>query len=62
MIRTSVPGVALAPDEAVQAYKRLAQVEQAFRSLKSVDLKVRPIHHRLEDRVRAHVLLCMVAY
>jgi transposase len=62
VIRTSVPDVALAPDEAVQAYKRLAQVEQAFRSLKSVDLKVRPIHHRLEDRVRAHILLCMLAY
>jgi hypothetical protein len=44
------------------AYKRLAQVERAFRSLKSVDLKVRPIHHRLEDRVRAHILLCMLAY
>src|ERR1700740_2299127 len=62
VIRTSVPDVAVAPDEAVPAYKRLAQVEQAFRSLKSVDLKVRPIHHRLEDRVRAHILLCMLAY
>ena len=62
VIRTSVPDVALAPDEAVQAYKRLAQVERAFRSLKSVDLKVRPIHHRLEERVRAHILLCMLAY
>ena len=46
----------------MRTYKRLAQVEQAFRSLKSVDLKVRPIHHRLEERVRAHVLLCMLAY
>jgi Transposase DDE domain len=62
VIRTSVPTVALAADEAVRAYKRLAQVEQAFRSFKSVDLKVRPIHHRLEERVRAHVLLCMLAY
>jgi len=53
---------ALASAEAVQAYKLLAEVERAFRSLKSVDLKVRPIHHRLEDRVRAHVLLCMLAY
>ena len=52
----------LTADEAVRSYKRLSQVEQAFRSLKSVDLKVRPIHHRLEDRVRAHVLLCMLAY
>src|SRR3954451_8353909 len=48
--------------EAVQAYKRLSRVERAFRSLKSVDLKIRPIHHRLEDRVRAHVFLCMLAY
>src|SRR6266581_4546000 len=62
VVRTSVAATALASDEAVRAYKRLAQVERAFRSLKSVDLKVRPIHHRLEDRVRAHVLLCMLAY
>ncbi len=62
MVRTSVAATALASDEAVRAYKRLAQVERAFRSLKSVDLKIRPIHHRLEDRVRAHVFLCMLAY
>jgi Transposase DDE domain len=62
VIRTSVPGAALAADATVGAYKRLAQVERAFRSLKSVDLKVRPIHHRLEERVRAHILLCMLAY
>ena len=62
VVRTSVPAAALASDEAVRAYKRLAQVERAFRSLKSVDLKVRPIHHRLENRVRAHVFLCMLAY
>ena len=43
-------------------YKRLAEVEQAFRSLKSPDLRVRPIRHRLAERVRAHVLLCMLAY
>jgi hypothetical protein len=62
VIRTSVPAATLGPEDAVLTYKRLAQVEQAFRSLKSVDLKVRPIHHRLEERVRAHVLLCMLAY
>jgi hypothetical protein len=62
VIRTSVPAATLGPEDAVRTYKRLAQVEQAFRSLKSVDLKVRPIHHRLEERVRAHVLLCMLAY
>jgi Transposase DDE domain len=62
VVRTSVPATALTADEAVRSYKRLAQVEQAFRSLKSVDLKVRPIHHRLEERVRAHVFLCMLAY
>src|SRR6266567_6883320 len=62
VVRTSVAATALASDEAVRAYKRLAQVERAFRSLKSVDLKIRPIHHRLEDRVRAHVFLCMLAY
>ena len=46
----------------MESYKRLSTVERAFRSLKSVDLKVRPIHHRLADRVRAHVFLCMLAY
>jgi Transposase DDE domain len=62
VVRTSVPAAALSAAEAVRSYKRLSQVEQAFRSLKSVDLKVRPIHHRLEERVRAHILLCMLAY
>ena len=48
--------------DCVRNYKALAQVERAFRSLKTVDLKVRPIHHRTADRVRAHILLCMLAY
>src|SRR5690606_41604753 len=48
--------------DTVRSYKALAQVERAFRSLKTVDLKVRPIHHRLESRVRAHIFLCMLAY
>ena len=43
-------------------YKGLANVERAFRSLKSIDLQIRPIHHRLEDRVRAHLFVCMLAY
>jgi hypothetical protein len=46
----------------VRSYKALANVERAFRSLKTVDLKVRPIHHRTAERVRAHILLCMLAY
>ena len=46
----------------MRAYKSLSRVERAFRSCKTVDLKVRPIFHRLSDRVRAHVLLCMLAY
>ena len=50
-----------APD-CVRNYKALANVERAFRSLKTVDLKVRPIHHHLADRVRAHIFLCMLAY
>jgi len=49
-------------EDTVRAYKDLAQVERAFRCLKTVDLHVRPIHHRLEERVRAHVFLCMLAY
>src|SRR5208283_25176 len=48
--------------QVVASYKSLAGVERAFRSLKTVDLHVRPIHHRLPDRVRAHILLCMLAY
>jgi hypothetical protein len=62
VIRTSVSKEQLSSDDAVRSYKRLAQVERAFRSLKTIDLKVRPIRHRLEDRVRAHVFLCMLAY
>jgi transposase len=61
VLRTSVAATAIPAEETVRCYKRLAQVERAFRSLKSVDLKVRPIYHRLADRVRAHALLCMLA-
>jgi hypothetical protein len=62
VLRTSVPQEGLGAEDAVRAYKDLAKVERAFRCLKSVDLHVRPIHHRLEQRVRAHVFLCMLAY
>jgi len=62
VIRTSVAADALSAENTVRWYKRLSVVERAFRSLKTVDLKVRPIGHRKEDRVRAHVLLCMLAY
>jgi hypothetical protein len=62
VIRTTVSTAFASSQEAVRHYKELAAVERAFRSLKSVDLKVRPIHHHLENRVRAHVLLCMLAY
>jgi Transposase DDE domain len=62
VIRTSLGEATLAAAEVVRAYKGLCQAERAFRSLKTVDLEIRPIHHRLPDRVRAHVLLCMLAY
>jgi hypothetical protein len=62
VIRTSVPRARLSAEGAVHSYKQLATVERAFRSLKTVDLKVRPIYHWKADRVRAHVLLCMLAY
>jgi Transposase DDE domain len=62
VLRTSVPYEALDTASTVRAYKSLATVERAFRSLKTVDLHVRPIGHRLAERVRAHVLLCMLAY
>ncbi|MBM4431676.1 MAG: IS1634 family transposase [Chloroflexi bacterium] len=62
VIRTSVPAGEMTAEEAVRAYKDLSVVEQAFRCLKSVDLKFRPFYHRLEERVRAHAFLCMLAY
>jgi len=62
VLRTSVPAASLDATATVLAYKSLARVEHAFRCLKSEDLEVRPIHHRLADRVRAHVFLCMLAY
>jgi transposase len=62
IIRTSVSPVQMDAPQCVRNYKALANVERAFRSLKTVDLKVRPIHHRTADRVRAHILLCMLAY
>jgi len=62
VLRTAVPAERLDAAAVVLAYKGLAQVERAFRSLKTVDLEVRPIHHRLAGRVRAHVFLCMLAY
>jgi Transposase DDE domain len=62
VLRTSLPAGALDAGATVLAYKSLAGVERAFRSLKTVDLEVRPVHHRLAGRVRAHVFLCMLAY
>ena len=62
VIRTSVNREALTSQQVVASYKSLSGVERAFRSLKTVDLHVRPIHHHLADRVRAHILLCMLAY
>jgi transposase len=62
VLRTSVAEPMLWAVETVRQYNRLSVVEHAFRTLKSVDLKIRPIHHHLADRVRAHILLCMLAY
>jgi transposase len=62
VIRTSEPAEHLTASDSVRSYKRLALVEQAFRCLKGIDLLVRPIHHRTADRVRAHILLCLLAY
>ena len=61
VLRTSVPQTELLAPDVVRAYKQLKEVERAFRTLKG-PLELRPIHHRLEDRVRAHVFLCMLAY
>lgn len=62
IIRTSVAASRMDAPSCVRAYKSLSQVERAFRSIKTMDLKVRPIHHHLEGRVRAHIFLCMLAY
>ena len=62
VLRTSVAPERLAAPAVVRAYKLLVRVERAFRSFKAVDLAIRPIHHYSEDRVRAHILLCMLAY
>jgi Transposase DDE domain len=62
VLRTNVPAETLSAPEAVSAYKSLAHVERAFRSLKTVDLDLRPVFHWTAPRVRAHVLLCMLAY
>jgi hypothetical protein len=62
VIRTSEPVARLSAADGVRSSKRLALVEQAFRCLKGIDLLVRPIHHRTAERVRAHLLLCLLAY
>jgi transposase len=62
VVRTTVGPERLAAEQVVHSYKRLANVERAFRSLKTVDLHIRPIHHHKADRVRAHVLLCMLSF
>ena len=62
IIRTSEKKAALSAEDTVRTYKSLGQVEQAFRCIKSVDLRVRPIRHRNEAHVRAHIFLCMLAY
>jgi transposase len=62
VLRTSEPGERLSAEDTVRSYKSLAEVERAFRCLKGVDLLVRPIRHRTEDRVPAHIFLCVLAY
>jgi hypothetical protein len=62
VLRSTVADTELDSGEVVRSYKQLKHVERAFRTFKGPELQIRPIHHRLEDRVRAHVLLCMLAY
>ena len=62
IIRSSVGEKEMSDTQLVRSYKNLSKVERAFRSMKTIDLKVRPIHHHLENRVRSHVFLCMLAY
>jgi transposase len=62
VIRTTVTAERLATDDVVARYKSLTQVEQAFRNLKTVSLEMRPVYHKKDDRIRAHVFLCMLSY
>jgi transposase len=62
VLRTNLAKKQMSAAETVRSYKGLCEVERAFRSLKTVDLRIRPIHHWLDDRVRAHIFLCMLAY
>jgi transposase len=62
VIRGSEPAEQLSADDAVRNYKQLGDVEHAFRTLKGLELLVRPIHHRIDDRVRAHLFVCLLAY
>ncbi len=62
VIRTNVPAATLGANDVVAAYKQLSHVERAFRTMKSRDLEVRPIYHRKDARIRAHVFVCMLAY
>jgi transposase len=61
VIRTTVPAAQMDPAKVVATYKSLARVERDFRSIKAIDLDLRPIHHWTQDRVRAHVFICMLA-
>ncbi|WP_420847848.1 IS1634 family transposase [Mycobacterium riyadhense] len=61
VLRTPVPATELDPTAVVESYKNLAHVERDFRNIKTDDLDLRPIHHRLDERVRAHVLICLLA-
>ncbi len=62
IVRTSLGSETMKTDEVVFAYKNLSKVERGFRCMKSIDLNVRPIHHRLDDRIKAHIFMCMLAY
>jgi transposase len=62
VIRTKLNKESMSTNDVVRSYKKLSQVERAFRSLKTIDLKIRPIYHHDENRVRAHIFLCMLAY
>jgi len=62
VVRTSVPSETLNSESVVRTYKSLSHVERAFRSIKTVDLQLRPIYHHNDDRIRAHVFVCMLAY
>jgi len=62
VIRTSINKDKMSPEKGIRTYKNLSQVKRAFRAIKGIDIKIRPVHHWSEQKVRTHIFLCMLIY